>query len=99
MSSDSGSTSGSDSASTSHSISDSEEDDEENYRQNRVTIHETNRSLYDKTDLEASFLSYQETSSFSVAITGKPEDDPMMASVFKEFSESYNQANKNWGGN
>ena len=97
MSSDSGSTSGSDSASTSHSISDSEEDDEENYRQNRVTIHETDRSLYDKTDLEPSFPSHRETSSSSVAITGKPEDDPMMGSVFKEFSESYNQANKNWG--
>ena len=28
--------------------------------------------------------------------TGKPEDSPMMASVFKEFPESYNQVNKNW---
>ena len=28
--------------------------------------------------------------------TGKPEDNPMMGSVFKEFSESYKQANKNW---
>ena len=28
--------------------------------------------------------------------TGKPEDSPMMASVFKKFSESYNQVNKNW---
>ena len=27
---------------------------------------------------------------------GKPENDPMMGSFFKEFSESYNQANENW---
>ena len=32
-----------------------------------------------------------------MATTGKPEDDPMIGSVFKEFSESYNQANENWG--
>ena len=32
-----------------------------------------------------------------MATTGKPEDDPMMGSVFEEFSESYNQANQNWG--
>ena len=76
---------------------DSGEDDEENDRQNRVTIHETDRSLYNETDLAASFLSHQETSSSSVATTGRPEDDPMMGSVFKEFSESYNQANENWG--
>ena len=31
-----------------------------------------------------------------MATTGKPEDDPMMGSVFKEFSESYNQVNENW---
>ena len=43
------------------------------------------------------FLSHQKTSSSSVATTGKPEDDPMMGSIFKEFSESYNQANENWG--
>ena len=77
--------------------SDSGEDDEVNDGRNRVTIHETNRSLYHETDLAASFLSHQETSSSSVATTGKPEDDPMMGSVFKEFSESYNQANENWG--
>ena len=76
--------------------SDSGEDDEVNDGRNRVTIHETDRSLYHETDLAASFLSHQETSSSSVATTGKPEDDPMMGSVFKEFSESYNQANKNW---
>ena len=76
---------------------DSGEDDEENDRQNRVTIHETDGSLYNETDLAASFLSHQETSSSSVATTGRPEDDPMMGSVFKEFSESYNQANENWG--
>ena len=32
-----------------------------------------------------------------MATTGKPEDDPMMGSVFKEFSKSYNQDNYNWG--
>ena len=77
--------------------SDFGEDDEENDRRNRVTIHETDRSLYNETDLAASFLSHQKTSSSSVVTTGKPEDDPMMGSVFKEFSESYNQANENWG--
>ena len=77
--------------------SDSGEDDEENDRQNRVTIHETDLSLYNETVLAASFLSHQETSSSSVATTGKPEDDLMMGSVFKEFSESYNQGNENWG--
>ena len=53
--------------------------------------------LYNETYLAASFLSYQETSSSSVAGIGEPEDEPMMDSVFKEFSESYNQVNKNWG--
>ena len=77
--------------------SDSGEDDEVNDGRNGVTIHETDRSLYHETNLAASFLSHQETSSSSVAATGKPEDDPMMGSVFKEFSESYNQANENWG--
>ena len=32
-----------------------------------------------------------------MATAGKPGDDPVMGSVFKAFSESYNQANKNWG--
>ena len=32
----------------------------------------------------------------TVATTSKPEDNPMIGSVFKEFSESYNQANENW---
>ena len=32
-----------------------------------------------------------------MAKTDKPEDYPMMGSVFKEFSESYNQENENWG--
>ena len=78
--------------------SDSGENDEENDRQNRVTIHETDRSLYNETNLAASFLSHQEASSSSSAEpTAKPEDDPMIGSVFKEFSESYNQANENWG--
>ena len=77
--------------------SDSGEDDEMNDGRNRITIHETDRSLYHETELAASFLSHQGTSSSSVARTGKPEDDTMMGSVFKEFSESYNQANENWG--
>ena len=76
---------------------DSGEDGEENDRHNRVTIHETDRSLYNETDLAASFLSHQETSSSSAATTSKPEDDPMMGSFFKEYSESYNQANENCG--
>ena len=77
--------------------SDSGEDDEVNDGWNRVTIHEMDHSLYHETNLAASFLSHQDTSSSSVATIGKPEDDPMMVSVFKEFSESYNQANENWG--
>ena len=59
--------------------SDSREDDEVNDRWNRVTIHETDHRLYNEIDLAASFLSHQETSSSSVATTGNPEDDPMMA--------------------
>ena len=77
--------------------SNSEEDDKVNDGQNWVTIHETDHSLYHETNLAASFLSHQETSSSSVATTGKPEDDPMMGSAFKEFSEPYNQAHENWG--
>ena len=34
------------------------EDDEENDRRNRVIIHETDRSLFNETDLAASFLSH-----------------------------------------
>ena len=75
--------------------SDSGKDDEENDRRNRVTMHETDRSLYNETNLAASFLSHQETSLSSVATAGKPEDDPMIP-VIKEFSESYNQVNENW---
>ena len=63
--------------------SDSGEDVEENDRRNRVTIYEADRSIYNQTDLAASFLSRQETSSSSVASTGKPEEDHMMCSVFK----------------
>ena len=72
------------------------EDDEVNHGQNKVTILETDYSLYNETDLAASFLSYQGTSSSLVTTTCKPEADPMMGSVFKEFSESYNWANENW---
>ena len=77
--------------------SDSEKGDEENDRRNMVTIYEMDYSLYKETDVAASFLSHQETSLSSVTTTCKQEDDPIMGSDFKEFSESYNQANKNWG--
>ena len=63
---------------------------------NRVTINEKDRSLCNGTDLAASFLFHQKTSLSSVATTGKPENYPMMDSVFKEFSESFNLANENW---
>ena len=74
--------------------SDSGEGDEENDRRNMVTIYETDYSLFSEIDVAASFLSHQETSLSSVTITGKSEDDPMMGSVLKEFSESYNQVTK-----
>ena len=61
--------------------SDSGEDDEESDRQNTVTIHEMDHSLYNESNLAASFLSHQETSSSSVATTCKPEDDSMMGLV------------------
>ena len=77
--------------------SDSGEGDEENDRRNMVTIYEMDYSLYNEIDVAASFPSHQETLLSSVTTTGKPEDDPMMGSVFKEFPESYYQANKNWG--
>ena len=77
--------------------SDNSDYDEVNDGRNRVTIHEIDRSLYHETDLAASFLSHQEISSSSVATRDKPGDDPMMGSVFKEFSESYNQASENCG--
>ena len=77
--------------------SDSGEGDEENDRRNMVTIYEMDYSLYNEIDVAASFPSHQETLLSSVTTTGKPEDHPMMDSVFKEFPESYNQANKNWG--
>ena len=77
--------------------SDSWEGDEESDRRNMVTIYEMDYSLYNEIDVAASFPSYQETLLSSVTTTGKPEDDPMMGSVFKEFPELYNQVNKNWG--
>ena len=40
---------------------DSGEDDEENDRPNRATIHEADCSLYNETNLAASFLSHQGT--------------------------------------
>ena len=62
--------------------SDSGEGDEENDRRNMVTIYEMDYSLYNEIDVTASFPSHQETS---------------LSSVFREFPESYNQTNKNWG--
>ena len=74
----------------------SEEGDEENDRRNMVTIYEMDYSLYNEIDVAASFPSHQGTLLSSVTTTGKPEDDPMMDSVFKKFPGSYNQTNKNW---
>ena len=54
-----------------------------------VAIYEMKYSLYNEINVAVSFPSHQETSLSSVTTTGKPEDDPMMDSVFKEFSESY----------
>ena len=77
--------------------SNSGEDDEENDRLNMFTIFEMDYSLYNEIDVTASFPSHQETSLSSVKTTGKPEDDLMMGSIFKEFPESYNQTKKNQG--
>ena len=77
--------------------SDSGEGDEENDGRNMVTIYEMDYSFYNEIDVTASVPSHQETLLSSVTTTGKPEDDLMMGSVFKEFPGSYNQANKNWG--
>ena len=77
--------------------SDSEEDGEVNDGRNRVTTHEMDHSLYNESDLAAPFLSHQKTSSSSVATTSKPEDNPMIGSVFKEFSESDKKKKKKWG--
>ena len=75
--------------------SDSGEGDEENDRRNIATIYEMDYSLCNEIDVAASFPSHQGTLLSSVTTTGKPEDDPMMGSVFKEFPGSYNQTNKN----
>ena len=56
--------------------SDSGEGDEENDRRNMVTIYEMENSLYNEIDITA------------LVPTGKPEDNPMMGSVFKELPES-----------
>ena len=64
--------------------SDSGEGDEENDRRNMVTIYEIDYRLYNEIDVAASFPSHQETSLSSVTTAGKPEDDRMMGSVFKE---------------
>ena len=80
-----------------------QEDDEENDRWNRVTIHKMNCSLYNEINLAASCL-IKRPHHFHIQQRNSTEqviqkDDPrwMMGSVFKEFSESYNQANENWG--
>ena len=77
--------------------SDSGEGDKENDGRNMVTIYEMDYSFYNEIDVTASVPSHQETLLSSVTTTGKPEDDPMMVSVFNEFPGSYSQANKNWG--
>ena len=65
--------------------SDSREHDEENDRRKSVTIHETDRSFYNKTNLAASFLSHQETSLSSVAKAVKTKDDPIWVQSSKNF--------------
>ena len=62
-----------------------------------VTIYEMDYSPYNEIDVTASFLPHQDSSLTSVTTTVQPEDDPMMGPVFKEYPESYNQVNKNWG--
>ena len=75
------------------------EGDEKNDRRNMVSNYGMDYSLYNEIDVAASFQSHQETSLSSVTTTSKPEDDPMMDSVFKEFYESYIRPTKtgeNW---
>ena len=67
---------------------------EENDRRNMVIIYEIDYNLYNEIDVPAFFPSHLKTPLSSVTTTGKPEDDPMMGSVFKEFFGYYNQANK-----
>ena len=69
--------------------SDSGEGDEENNGRNMATIYEMDYILYNEIDVAASFPSHQEILLSSVTTTGKPEDDPMMGSVFKELPKSY----------
>ena len=64
--------------------SDSGENDDENDTRNRVTIHETDGSLYNEIGLAAN----HGTLWFSAATTGKPKDDPM-GSVFKQLPKFY----------
>ena len=52
-----------------------------------ITIYEMNYSLYNEIDVAASFPSYEKNPISSVTTTGTPEDDPMMDSVFKKFSD------------
>ena len=68
---------------------------EENDRRNMVIIYEIDYNLYNEIDVPAFFPSHLKTPLSSVTTTGKPEDDPMMGSVFKEFPGSCNQTNKN----
>ena len=46
--------------------------------------------------MATSFPSHHENLLYQVTTTVKPENSPMMVSVFKEFPESHNQVNKNW---
>ena len=67
--------------------SDSGEVDEKNNRRNMVTIYEMDYSLYNEIDVSASCPPHQETSFSSVTTTVKPEDDPMMGSVFNKSTQ------------
>ena len=70
---------------------DYEENDDENDKRNRVTIHETDGSLYNETGLPAN----HETLWFSAVTTGKPKVDPMVQSSNNWPNPIY--ANENWG--
>ena len=52
-----------------------------------VTIYEMDYSPYNEIDVTASFLPHQESSLTSVTTTVKPEDDPMMGSVFNKSAQ------------
>lgn len=72
----------------------SESDDEDIDRQNRVSFHENDQSLYNEEDLTASFLPKQET---TLSITTRKPDDDSLGSTLKQFSGSHNHDNENLG--